>query len=881
MANTIGTAYIQIAPNMTGVQGKIASGLSGAGSQFAEKFGSEVSGKSAFIIGAIAGVAQAGVTKAMSLVTNSISTAIRRVDTLNSAQKTFQYMGFAADDAAAATKAVTKSILGLPTPLDSAIRGMTSLAATYGDVKLGQKVFTALNNAILGFGGSADMVDNAIQQISQLPLDGPLDAQTWMSLRNSGLTPVLVAMGKDMGKSVSQLKKDFGEGTLTVQDFVNELTKMDTQGGGGLVSLQKIALNATSGIGTGFANLQTAVSRGIANIIQAVGQKNISNAISAIGKAFELALNKVAKAIPVAIGYIKQLVAFIVKYKDIFAPLAVGAAAAATAMIALAVASKVAAAISALQGIVKGAQLAMFTYNAALAQGATAMQAFNIATGANPLSIIIVSLAAVTAALVYFFTKTETGRKIFASFASFMAGVWDKVKSAIKTVADFLGTAWSASVGAVSDAFNAIKDTAKAVFDAIAGFIDDHKRALTNIGIVIGTIVLPKILQIGIQAGIAAAKAIASWVLMAASAVKNAVITSAAWVASAAKSVAAFVVKIPGMIAQFVIASASAIANAAIVTAAWVASSVKTLASWIVTFAGYLAQMAIVVAQTVLAGARMAAAWLLSLGPIGLIVAAVTGAVALIIANWDKVGPFFTGLWEGVKNAVMGAFNWIKSNWPLLLAIITGPIGLAVYAIAKNWQAIKDGAANVINGLVNFFGGLPGRILGAIGNLGSLLYNSGRDMINGLLNGAGSLLSRIGQFFLDKLPGWIQGPFKKALGIHSPSKVFAGYGANIAKGLMGGIDANSNGVTKAVNNMADSAMAGISGSAFDTNISASANVTGGLATQGALGNTTNQTVSIQKVVLGDESAVKAFFGELNQDTINVGMGITPRQGATV
>jgi len=67
------------------------------------------------------------------------------------------------------------------------------------------------------------------------------------------------------------------------------------------------------------------------------------------------------------------------------------------------------------------------------------------------------------------------------------------------------------------------------------------------------------------------------------------------------------------------------------------------------------------------------------------------------------------------------------------------------------------------------------------------LFKIGRDMINGLLNGAGSLLRNIGKFFLDLVPKWIQGPFKLALGIKSPSKVFAGYGEDITEGLTNGI----------------------------------------------------------------------------------------------
>jgi tape measure domain-containing protein len=835
MANTIGTAYINIAPNMTGVQSKIAGGLRGTGSAFAEQFGGEISGRSAIVIGAIAGVAQAGVTKAMSLVTQSIGSAIKRVDTLNAAQKTFQYMGFAADDAATATKAVTKSILGLPTPLDSAIRGMTSLAATYQDVKLGQKVFSALNDAILGFGGSADMVDNAIQQISQLPLDGPLDAQTWNSLRNSGLTPVLVAMGKDMGKSVSQLKKDFGDGTLKVQDFVNALVKMDTDGGGGLVSLQKIAKNATSGIGTGFDNMQTAIARGLAKIIQAIGQKNISNAIASIGNVFEKALTGIANAIPVAVAKIKQLIAFIVKYKDIFLPLAVGAAAAIAAIIAFNTVMKIVATIQAIQKALVAAQTAMALYTSAVGQGIPVIKALNVAFGVNPILIAVTAIAALTAGLVYFFSKTDTGRKVFASFTSWLAGIWEGVKKAIQATADFLGSAWDSATSAVSTAFNAIKDTAEAVFNAIAGFIEKHKKGLTDIAVVITAVVLPKIIQIGIQWGLAVARAVASFVLMSAGAVKNAAISTAAWIVSAAKSAAAFIAKIPGMIAQFVVASASAVVNAAIVTAAWVASAAQTLVAWGVSFAGYLAGVAASVAATLLAGAQMALAWLLALGPIGIIIAAVAAATGLIIANWDTVKKFVVGVWQGIQNAVSGVISWLSANWPLVLAIITGPIGLAVLAIVKNWQTIKDGAAAVVNGLVSFFGGLPSRIMGAIGNLGSLLYNAGRDMITGLMDGAGSLLSKIGQFFLDKLPGWIVGPFKKALGIHSPSKVFAGYGRNITQGLVNGISKNASDVAGAVNTMADKAISGIS----STNIGAdfNANVTANGTYGGASGGT--------------------------------------------
>lgn len=59
----IGTAYIRIAPNMTGIQGKIAAGMKGAGAQATKQLGDEVnSGSGPFqaALGKLGGIAKAG-----------------------------------------------------------------------------------------------------------------------------------------------------------------------------------------------------------------------------------------------------------------------------------------------------------------------------------------------------------------------------------------------------------------------------------------------------------------------------------------------------------------------------------------------------------------------------------------------------------------------------------------------------------------------------------------------------------------------------------------------------------------------------------------------------------------------------------------------------
>lgn len=59
---------------------------------------------------------------------------------------------------------------------------------------------------------------------------------------------------------------------------------------------------------------------------------------------------------------------------------------------------------------------------------------------------------------------------------------------------------------------------------------------------------------------------------------------------------------------------------------------------------------------------------------------------------WDKI-------WNGIKGAVSAVINWIKRNWPLILAVLTGPIGLAVLAIVKHWDKIKGAFGAVVDWL--------------------------------------------------------------------------------------------------------------------------------------------------------------------------------------
>lgn len=165
------------------------------------------------------------------------------------------------------------------------------------------------------------------------------------------------------------------------------------------------------------------------------------------------------------------------------------------------------------------------------------------------------------------------------------------------------------------------------------------------------------------------------------------------------------------------------------------------------------------VASTVATAAQTAAQWALnaamSANPIMLVVIGIGLLVAGFIVAWKHSETFreiVTGAFDAVKNVAMGAFEWVKDNWPLLLAIITGPIGLAVLAVVKNWDTIKATAGAAVDAVVGFFTGIPDRLGDMISKMAQFGTDLGRALVNSLIaiwNKADLRFPRV------EVPGWV------------------------------------------------------------------------------------------------------------------------------
>lgn len=146
----------------------------------------------------------------------------------------------------------------------------------------------------------------------------------------------------------------------------------------------------------------------------------------------------------------------------------------------------------------------------------------------------------------------------------------------------------------------------------------------------------------------------------------------------------------------------------------------------------------------------------LMMNPIGLVITAVATAAYLIYRNWGAVSGWFKQRWADIQEAFNGGIagtGKLLINW--------SPAGLLYKAFAA---ALK------------YFGvALPAKFT----DFGGHLIDG---LINGIKNKWGSLKSSVTGMG-DSISGW----FSEKLGIHSPSRVFMGFGDNIAQGAAIGL----------------------------------------------------------------------------------------------
>ena len=122
--------------------------------------------------------------------------------------------------------------------------------------------------------------------------------------------------------------------------------------------------------------------------------------------------------------------------------------------------------------------------------------------------------------------------------------------------------------------------------------------------------------------------------------------------------------------------------------------------------------------------------------------AALVAGVIYAYNHFETFRNIVNGVWSWLKGAVVTTINFVKDHWQLILAVITGPIGMAVGVISSHWDQI-----------VGFFKAAPGRIGDAIKGVASFITAPFRAAFNAV----GSLWNNtIGKLNIT-VPSWVPG----------------------------------------------------------------------------------------------------------------------------
>lgn len=238
---------------------------------------------------------------AFKTLTSNMDDAISRFDALNNFPRVMSNLGVSNEDAQASMQRLSDALIGLPTTLDDATQSVQRFTSANGNVKASTEMFLALNNAILSGGASAQVQSTALEQLSQAYAKGKPDMMEWrsaMTAMPAQLKQVAIAMGY---ANASQLGEDLRSGAVSMNEFMVKITELNKRGVNGFLSFEEQARNSTGGVRTSMINVKTAITRGLAEVMNAIGQSNIAGFFQTIARA----INSV---IPYVTGFVKACV---------------------------------------------------------------------------------------------------------------------------------------------------------------------------------------------------------------------------------------------------------------------------------------------------------------------------------------------------------------------------------------------------------------------------------------------------------------------------------------------------------------------------------------------------------------------------------------------
>lgn len=410
-------------------------------------------------------------------------------------------------------------------------------------------------------------------------------------------------------------------------------------------------------------------------------------------------------------------------------------------------------------GLVKGLRLA-----------ATGFRALTAVIMANPMIAIAAAIAAVVAGLVWFFTKTETGKRLWSEFmeilkdawqwlSSAFASVWGTISEAATAAWDWIKAAWSGAGDFFSGIWGGISSTASGAWEGVkngfTGLLEGVQNVVNSVREWLSANWPTVLAVLGGPIGLAVKFIIDHW-----EQIKTAFMNGAQAVGNLWSTCWNGLISVATTVWNGITSTLSAIWNGlvTIATATWSAISNGIVAIW----------NSLVGIATAVWGAIKATIVAVWNGIRAAVMAVWNGLSTALSAGWTFLSGVASAVWNGIKNIITGAWRAMASTvlavWAnCRAAIVAGwnfikGLAAAVWNGIKNtvlnaWRAmtggIKQGVQtirNAVSSMVNFckdrFNDLvrkvqeiPGKIKSAFSSAGNWLRDAGRNLIQGFSDG--------------------------------------------------------------------------------------------------------------------------------------------------
>lgn len=415
--------------------------------------------------------------------------------------------------------------------------------------------------------------------------------------------------------------------------------------------------------------------------------------------------------------------------------------------------------------LISAAVTALKSFDAAAKIAAAGQWVLNAAMNANPIVLVVTAIAALVSALVWFFTQTETGRKAWAAFTSFLSSAWQSVVSFVTGLGQNIANFFTQTIpNAIQSVIQWFQQLPSAIGTALSNLITSIGTWAVSFG------------QSALQAGQQFVSNIANFLT-------NLPATIAYWLAYGITFVVLWAAQLGS---QAISAGQQFLTNLGTFLMQlpgniwnWLTSTVASVASW-------AAQMG---ANALSAGSQF-------LSNVGTFISQLPSNVGSWLSGAISAAASFVG--QMASNAVNAGSRFLSSIGSYI-SQVPGRIGAglsgAISAVGSFASSMASGALRAgqqfLSNLVNTLASIPGRMV-----------SIGSQIVQGIINGITGSIGQVGSAILGGVKDAIA-DVKNMLGIHSPSRLFRDQiGRNIGLGLAQGISNSQAAVMSSMNGMA-------------------------------------------------------------------------------